>query len=208
MFERAEIREFGSVVQLMRFDDFDPNAFSSVLSEEELDRVAHFKSLSRKREFTATRILFQELFEGEALKYTSNRAPYINNKGYISISHNRHTTVIAHNAEFPIAVDIETIQTKACRLWPKFLSEVETQDLDVSNPLEMSMAWSLKETLYKLAGRPGIIFKDQLQLQRLDDLVFDCRILLDDQAYGVKLATFVREDFVLSINMHACERIE
>jgi phosphopantetheinyl transferase len=207
MFEHSEIKEYGSVVHLMRFNDFDPNEFTSFLSETEFTKMAHFKSLSRKREFTATRILFRQLFKGEDLKYTSNRSPYIDNKGFISISHNRHTTVIAHNLEFPVAVDIETIQEKACRLWPKFLSEAEVQDLDVSDPMEMSMAWSLKETLYKLAGRRGIIFKDQLQLKRLDDLLFDGRILLDDQAFRVKLATFVREDFVLSINVGSCERI-
>ncbi len=207
MFERSEIKEYGSMVHLMRFDDFDPNVYTSVLSDEELSKMIHFKSLSRKREFTATRILFRHLFDGEVLKYTSNRSPYIDNKGYISISHNKHTTVIAYNHTFPVAVDIETIQEKACRLWPKFLSEDEVEDLDVSNPMEMSMAWSLKETLYKLAGRRGIIFKEQLRLKRLDDLVFDGRILLDDQTFSVKLATFVREDYLLSINMGSCERV-
>lgn len=207
MFERSEIKEYGSLIHLMRFDDFNPNLYTSFLSDEELNQATHFKSLSRKREFMATRILFRHLFDGEVLKYTSNRSPYIDNKGYISISHNKHTTVIAYNHSFPVAVDIETIQEKACRLWPKFLSEAEAEDFDVKNPKEMSMVWSLKETLYKLAGRRGIIFKEQLQLKRLDDLLFDGRILLDDQAYRAKLATFVRDDFVLSINTGACERI-
>jgi 4'-phosphopantetheinyl transferase len=207
MFDVTHLKEYGSAIHLMRFGVFDPEHLYFHLTELEQQRVRQFKSLSRRREYTATRYLFHQLFEGALLKYTPNGAPYIDNEGFISVSHSKDVTGIVHNVDFPIALDIELIQSKACRLWPKFLSKEEAIDFDCSDPLEMSGAWSMKETLYKLSGQRGIIFKEQLILKRLEEHVFEGLIYLPNQAYRVKLANFVWEDCVVSLNLEACERI-
>lgn len=72
-------------------------------------------------------------------------------------------------------VDVELVRDKALRIARKFLNDDEllaSQNITLANntglaptPVEMfSLLWSAKETLYKLAGQRGIIFRQNLLL--------------------------------------------
>ncbi|WP_046244562.1 4'-phosphopantetheinyl transferase family protein [Hymenobacter terrenus] len=70
-----------------------------------------------------------------------------------------------------VGVDVEIIRDKAQRLASKFLGTEEwtdAQSITLAAPHTASahytLLWSAKETLYKLAGQRGIIFKNQLLL--------------------------------------------
>lgn len=66
-------------------------------------------------------------------------------------------------------VDVELIRDKAQRLAGKFLAENEwaharTAAAPSEADTHYTLLWSAKEALYKLAARPGIIFRQQLLL--------------------------------------------
>ena len=73
-----------------------------------------------------------------------------------------------------LGIDVELVRDKARRIAPKFLSQWELASLAaVALPPHpgpaaeeelYSLLWSAKETLYKLAGRRGLIFRDNLLL--------------------------------------------
>jgi phosphopantetheinyl transferase len=71
----------------------------------------------------------------------------------------------------PVGVDVEAVRDKAQRIAHKFLNDDEqaaikpfiTSDAAINNEL-FSLLWSAKETLYKLAGQRGIIFRQNLLL--------------------------------------------
>jgi phosphopantetheinyl transferase len=73
-----------------------------------------------------------------------------------------------------LGIDVEMVRDKAQRIARKFLNEQEQADLvnitleetaPNTAPRELySLLWSAKETLYKLAGQRGIIFRDNLLL--------------------------------------------
>jgi phosphopantetheinyl transferase len=71
----------------------------------------------------------------------------------------------------PVGVDVELVRDKAQRIARKFLNDYElaaikpftTADAAADNEL-FSLLWSAKETLYKLAGQRGIIFRENLLL--------------------------------------------
>jgi phosphopantetheinyl transferase len=71
----------------------------------------------------------------------------------------------------PVGVDVEVVRDKAQRIAHKFLNNDEqaaikpftTSDAAINNEL-FSLLWSAKETLYKLAGQRGIIFRQNLLL--------------------------------------------
>jgi phosphopantetheinyl transferase len=70
-----------------------------------------------------------------------------------------------------VGVDVEAVRDKAQRIARKFLNDDEQAavkpfilaDAVVDNEL-FSLLWSAKETLYKLAGQRGIIFRQNLLL--------------------------------------------
>jgi 4'-phosphopantetheinyl transferase len=73
-----------------------------------------------------------------------------------------------------LGIDVEIVRDKARRIATKFLNTIELAAVEqakltnADSPeaiLELySLLWSAKETLYKLAGQRGIIFRDNLLL--------------------------------------------
>jgi len=74
-----------------------------------------------------------------------------------------------------LGVDVERVRDKAQRLAPKFLSARELTDLErvewpALAPTDgraelLTLLWSAKETLFKLAGRRGVLFREHLLLE-------------------------------------------
>ena len=87
----------------------------------------------------------------------------------VSLSHSGEwaAAVLAQGGR--AGVDIELIRDKAQRLAGKFLTENElaharTAIADAEADTHYTLLWSAKESLYKLAARRGIIFRQQLLL--------------------------------------------
>ena len=94
----------------------------------------------------------------------------------VSLSHSGAwvAAVLAHGGR--VGVDVEIIRDKAQRLAGKFLAPEEWAAAQAtthampahSAHTHYTLLWSAKETLYKLAGKRGIIFKKQLMLNTFD----------------------------------------
>ena len=89
----------------------------------------------------------------------------------VSLSHSGTWVAAVLAQHGRVGVDIEIVRDKAQRLASKFLAPKEwaaAQAATQTNPematAHYSLLWSAKETLYKLAGQRGIIFKNQLLL--------------------------------------------
>lgn len=89
----------------------------------------------------------------------------------VSLSHSGAwvAAVLAHGGR--VGVDVEIIRDKAQRLASKFLSSAEwaaaqaaTHAAPATASAHYTRLWSAKETLYKLAARRGILFRQQLLL--------------------------------------------
>lgn len=86
----------------------------------------------------------------------------------ISLSHSGEWAAAIISTSGAVGIDIEIIRNKARRLATMFLSEEEMMTAaalpEASATQRYSLLWSAKETLYKLAARPGLIFAEQLLL--------------------------------------------
>ncbi|MEY4605112.1 MAG: hypothetical protein RIT43_2404 [Bacteroidota bacterium] len=187
-------------INLLHYSAFDPMEFTDRLTSIEIERLLGFTHLSRKREFVATRILRNEFFGTEHIHYDANGAPYIEQEGYISISHSDTTAALAFNTTFPIGLDLEAICGKARRVHAKFLSVEEMDLFDTSSDEQMTRCWSAKECLYKLAGHKSIDFRRDLQLSPLDDERAVGTIRSGAKVRSVEIHTFVTGALIVSIN--------
>lgn len=98
---KQEIHTLDSVIlHLMHFDAFDPNDYLDHLTEQETERYFSFTHPKRRMEFVATRILRHRIFGFEHIHYTPLGAPYIQDEGFISISHAKGVVGIALSEAF------------------------------------------------------------------------------------------------------------
>lgn len=187
-------------IYTLEFDPYNIFDYFDLLTNHEIERTLTFKSPKRQQEFVATRVLRHEIFGFNHIQYNEVGAPYIEEEGFISISHANGIVGIALNKSHEVSLDLETVSDQAIRLRDKFLSENERKNLNVDSPIEMTKAWSLKEVLYKLSGKKGLHFKEQLLLEKQNEENWLGRIIYDDNLVAVELFTFVREKVIISFN--------
>ena len=138
----------------------------------------------RQAQWLAGRVLVQHLLRAAApgqsrppslppLRNDPHGRPYFGGAGpqpAVSLSH-AGAWVVALLAPPGTAagLDVEAVREKALRIAPKFLNEAELaaaqQLARTTDPAALYTAlWSAKETLFKLGGRQGIIFRENLLL--------------------------------------------
>ena len=87
----------------------------------------------------------------------------------VSLSHSGEWAAAIICTTGRAGIDIEIVRDKARRLAAMFLSDEEMDAAaalpEASATQRYSLLWSAKETLYKLAARPGLIFREQLLLE-------------------------------------------
>jgi len=149
-------------VYLMEINENQLPEYFNDLTAAEKTRLESIHHPAKRHEFLASRSLRTQLFGLNHIHYTEVGAPYIENEGFISISHTTNLVGIACSSAFRVGVDLEFIKDKAVKLSPRFVNDSEKQLFDVSDPCDMSLLWSFKETLFKLAGRKGILWAKDL----------------------------------------------
>ena len=146
-------------------------------AEEMLDEFEQFdiyaedyskiNSEKRKREFLGVRLALKELLgEFVFISYDDEGKPFLTDKGFnISISHSgKWIVVMAHRSRM-VGVDIECPSDKIQKIYKRFLSETEQEELSQGkNSKQLQIAWSVKEALYKIVGKQAVDFATQLYI--------------------------------------------
>ena len=190
-----------STIHLLEFNDgFKAEEYLDSLTDTEKERYFAFGHDKRRQEFVATRFLRHQLFGYEEIRYRDHGAPYLENAGFISISHARNLVGIASNPDFAIGFDIEEIHPKVLKLSRKFMNKEEYRLFDEFSAEEMITCWSYKETLYKLAGRKLIDFKKDLLLLEKREKGCRAQIINPDETVHADLEVLRFKDYVITIN--------
>ncbi len=101
------------------------------------------------------------------IKVASTRKPFLPKEPFhFSISHCGNYAAVIVSKENRVGVDVEVISDKAFRLARKFLSPAEMSILPYGAlPKFYTLAWSVKEALFKWDGNGGVDFKRDLPIQ-------------------------------------------
>ncbi|MBK9108663.1 MAG: 4'-phosphopantetheinyl transferase superfamily protein [Saprospiraceae bacterium] len=124
----------------------------------------------KRREYLASRFLIYQctdktdshLYKDEAGKLFIRES----NK-FISVSHSAEWTGVAIS-EKPIGFDLQVYKEKIRDISNRFLSADEKQSilkLKLDNIWDLSLAWTIKEAVYKVHGQKGIQFSEQILME-------------------------------------------
>jgi len=140
----------------------------SFFYDKELNKIASEK---RKREFLGVRVALKALLGKEVrLEHEESGKPILKDGSYqISISHSKNWIAVMAHTTLHTGVDIECPTDKILKVYTRFLSRGEQQDLsNGKNIKQLQLAWSVKESLYKIIGREAIDFANQLRIFPFD----------------------------------------
>lgn len=166
---------------------------------------------AKRKEFLAGRALVKMLVEKVGGEYSGIRKdvqgkPYLKSEvpgstfvHEISLSHSSPYVAAQINAGSPVGIDIEQPKEKLLRVAPRVLSQSEEDDAG-SNIVKHCVYWCAKEAMYKLYGKRGLHFNNQLNLDP-----FELKHAGELQGYirangmpiVVSLGYVVKDDYVL-----------
>lgn len=126
--------------------------------------LSRYKLPKRKIEYLAARVLLKSLLGEEIfVHYTATGKPYIQERGFLSISHSGAYVAVIIHPSAAVGIDIESYSDKVDTLFPKFMSTEECKPIAdyplIEKRWHYLLHWSSKETLYKLLSTQGIDFR-------------------------------------------------
>lgn len=152
-----------------------------------------FKIRSRRKEWLAGRLLLQSLAESlgtsfQGIEKDQHQKPFLKDSScQISLSHTKGYAAAIIHPQAPIGIDIERLNPKINRIVKKFLNE-EEMSASQNQEKELLAYWCAKEAMYKLNGRKGMIFKDQILVNKpYGECEFKGRVINDDIEHDVDL---------------------
>jgi phosphopantetheinyl transferase len=131
------------------------------------EEFSQIKNEKRKREFLSARTLLNQA-TGCQVKviYDANGKPYLeDNSFHISITHSKNYAAVIIHPEFPVGIDLEIRTEKVKTVSKRFLNESEQILFSKEiNTAKVEIAWSAKETLYKIIGNEVRDFAATLEI--------------------------------------------
>lgn len=172
-----------------------------------------FSSEFRRVEWTAVRVLLYTVLDRQVhISYNEQGAPLLPDyEGlHISISHTKGYVAIALSETAVVGIDVEQIERldtsnqfndkeKVPRV-EKVRSRFMRNDEYAETIVGMLLHWSAKETVFKVLGREGVDFQDEMKVQPFDETQYEGDFLLEDlkedDTYIIYYKVF--DDFVLT----------
>ncbi len=175
------------------------NIKSTYLTDNEELYLKKITNENRKQEFIQVRALRNKSIGEIEIDYTESGKPFlVNSKEYISISHSQNFIGIL-KAPFDVGLDVEEINERILKIKNRFLNEKELKLFD-SSIENLTIAWTLKEALFKLNTRNGIDFRKELLIEGKTDDGYNCKMFDLDGWRNVKLKTLQKENLIISYN--------
>ncbi len=174
-----------------------------------------FRSKSRIIEWTTVRVLLYTILGRQIqIQYNEQGAPMLPDyEGlHIGISHTKGYVAIVLSEMFLVGIDVEQIEPldnntdeggqripRVVRVKKHFIRNDEF----VESVVGILLCWSAKESVYKVLGREGVNFLEELKIHPFDEKTYEGEFELEDlkeeNIYLIKYKVF--DDFVLTFTL-------
>ncbi len=195
----AEYINLEEINSLSLFIEAKNEVNSTNLTQKEHKLLSKINNSNRKQEFIQIRALRNKTIGEIEIDYNADGKPFlVDSKEFISISHSQNFIGIL-KAPFNVGLDIEEINERISKIRNRFLNEKELK-LFSSSIENLTIAWTLKEALFKLNSRNGIYFRKELLIEEKTDFGFIGKMLDKDGWRIVKLKTLLKGNLIISYN--------
>ena len=189
-------------VSIWRIDETEDFLISNLdLSINCKKRLKSIKSPSRRKQFLSVRTLIKyNDIDLNDLFYDSNGAPFLKNNLNISISHTNNYSAIALSKN-PVGIDIQDYREKILSIRDKFINEFEIELIDTHSVNDLTILWSIKESIYKIYKKQGLNFKKNIIVQKITKDFKDSLSLVNDMDKKTffKSKNIIHSNYICSI---------
>ena len=138
------------------------------LNSDEKNLLKLKKNNILREQFLATRKVLALENSDYKITYNNNGKPSLNSKYNISISHSHEMVAIAISDNSKIGLDVQLNENKIFNIQDKFLNPTEKLNIGENPSLKiLTMIWTSKESIYKAVGLKGILFSDNIKIEKV-----------------------------------------
>ena len=150
------------------------------ISGAEKTIYSSFRQELRKTQWLAYRALIKHMLHPDSaeISYDVNRKPFLaSGSHFISVSHAGEFAAAICAKNSPVGIDIEHLTNRVERVKERFMLPAELESLGPESRIEqLYIYWCGKEALYKLNGKPGLDFRNDIYIHPFDYLCNTNRI--------------------------------
>jgi len=166
--------------------------------DSNLSFLESYRLESRKKQTLSARLaLYFLLKQFSPVRYTENGKPVLES-GFISLSHTQGMASAVFSKKYPVGIDTEKVTKKILKLYPKFMSDVELEHLELTSK-NLHLYWGAKEAMYKMYDAKGLIFQTDLSVEFNTAGKGQGEIHLPQELKHVMLSSYLIQDTVTVI---------
>jgi len=178
-------------------------------NETDQELLLSFKNEKKQLEWLSGRLTLKYLATQIGIDYNGvvkdedGKPSLQGHKHEISLTHSFPYVAAIIDTTQPVGIDLEQPREKVKRIAHKFLSQKELEFAN-NDTLNLNMMWCIKETLYKIYGKKGLIFKDQLYIEPFalsEQETITGNIIANTIPESHKLGYIVNSDYILTYNL-------
>lgn len=138
-----------------------------------INEYEQITSQAKQLEWLASRYCVLDICQRWSIQYDGltkdeHNKPYlIGTDFHVSLTHTKDTVAAGIHFKKPLGIDLETITERLHIIKHKFLTDIE-RSFAADAVERLCLLWSAKEAMYKLYGKRGLHFKEQLNIDAFD----------------------------------------
>jgi len=170
------------------------------LFDDEMEKLSNLKNEKRRLEFCAIRFIRNQKNIPFSIAYSPIGAPYLaGSPMHVGISHSNDLVGLAL-APFKIGLDIELISDRILTIKNRFTTSQEVALFSYTEAMNFTIIWTIKEVLYKLAGRLEINLISELMINSVEGDTANCLFLSAEGWRSVEVKFQEKNDYIISFN--------
>ncbi len=173
------------------------------LFDDEMEKLSNLKNEKRRLEFCAIRFIRNQKNIPFSIAYSPIGAPYlVGSPMHVGISHSNDLVGLAL-APFKVGLDIELISDRILSIKNRFTTSLEVALFSYTEAVNLTIIWTIKEVLYKLAGRLEINLKSELMINNVEGDTANC-LFLSAEGWCIVAVKFQEiNEYIISFNPSA-----
>jgi phosphopantetheinyl transferase len=170
------------------------------LFDDEKEKLSNLKNEKRRLEFCAVRFIRNQKNIPFSIAYSPIGAPYlVGSPMHVGISHSNDLVGLAL-APFKIGLDIELISDRILTIKNRFTTSQEVALFSYAEAINLTIIWTIKEVLYKLAGRLEINLTSELMINSVEGDTANCLFLSAEGWRSVAVKFQEKNNYIISFN--------
>jgi phosphopantetheinyl transferase len=170
------------------------------LFDDEKEKLSTLKNEKRRLEFYAIRFIRNQKNIPFSIAYSPIGAPYlVGSPMHVGISHSNDLVGLAL-APFKIGLDIELISDRILSIKNRFTTSQEVALFSYTEAMNLTIIWTIKEVLYKLAGRLEINLTSELMINSVEGDTANCLFLSVEGWRSVAVKFQEKNNYIISFN--------